>query len=789
MNLLRAVTRSRPAQRHDDYHLFQGNQYLNQYLQNWEPNREGIGTDFAALVSRAYKGNSIVFACEATRVALLSQALPVFRRLRSGRRGDTFGTAELSVLERPWPGGNFGSLAARMVLDADFGGTAFVARRAERPDRLMRMRPDWVTMVLGSEEEPEEADKALDADLLGVIYHPGGVGSNRGTIPLMADEVAVWAPVPDPLAAYRGMPWVTAALREVEADVAATVHKGKFFENGATPGVMLSVDPSVKMDAFQRFYNTFNERHQGVANAYRTIAFQGVTPHAMGKDFQQLDFKATQGAGEPLALDTPIPTPAGWTTMGDIAVGDQVIGRDGKPANVAGVSPVHVGRDCYRITLKDRTSIVADASHLWVAVDRNTAKRAERQYTTEQLFDLFTAPYSNGVGGHRLTLPAAPIVELAAVDLLVDPYVLGAWLGDGQTAGAAICGDHEDLKFIAAEIESRGYITTRWSTAPDKVDVIGLPGGLLAALRALGVLGGKRIPAGYLRASEEQRLDLLRGLMDTDGTVDPTKGTCEFSSKDEHLARQVAELLRSLGYRATVSSKVDVRSRTGETWRVFFRVAQDRVPFLLPRKVDRCVTAGEPHVSDARGIVSIEKVESVPVRCIAVDTPDHLFLAGDGFVPTHNTRIAAASGVHPVVAALSEGMSGSSLNAGNFRAACRLVADRTLIPAWASMFAALSTIVPGPDDAELWYDKTEISFLQEDRKDAAEIELIKAQTIVAYVRDGFTPASAAAAVEAEDTTQLVHSGLVSVQLQPPGTNKATIDGSTTPPAIGAGGQA
>jgi hypothetical protein len=152
------------------------------------------------------------------------------------------------------------------------------------------------------------------------------------------------------------------------------------------------------------------------------------------------------------------------------------------------------------------------------------------------------------------------------------------------------------------------------------------------------------------------------------------------------------------------------------------------------------------------------------------------------------TRIAAASGVHPVVAALSEGLSGSSLNAGNFRAACRLVADRTLYPLWASMFAALGTIVPGPSDAELWYDKTEISFLQEDRKDAAEIELIKAQTIVAYVRDGFTPESAAAAVESEDTTLLVHSGLVSVQLQPPGTTKQTIDGTTAPAAIGAGGQ-
>jgi hypothetical protein len=152
------------------------------------------------------------------------------------------------------------------------------------------------------------------------------------------------------------------------------------------------------------------------------------------------------------------------------------------------------------------------------------------------------------------------------------------------------------------------------------------------------------------------------------------------------------------------------------------------------------------------------------------------------------TRIAAASGVHPVVAALSEGMAGSSLNAGNFRAACRLVADRTLRPLWGGMFAALETIVPAPDSrSELWYDEREISFLQEDRKDAADIALLKAQTIAAYVREGFTADSAVAAVEGEDPGLLVHSGLLSVQLQPPGAQLKTIDGSTTPAAITAGG--
>jgi hypothetical protein len=454
-NLLRATTRAlaaAPAERHDDYHLFQGNQYWNNVLTAWEPNHEGISGDFASLVAKGFKGNAVVASCELTRMALISQARPAWRRLRRGRRGDIFGTQELQVLERPWPGGTFASLAAKMELDAAFGGTAFIGRRRDRPDRLLRMRPDWVTMILGSDEDGDaDAQFALDADFLGVMYHPGGKGSGREPKILLADEVAVWAPIPDPLAAYRGVPWMTSALREVDADLGATIHKGKFFENGATPQLFLQLDPGVKREQMLQMMQTINASHVGANNAYRTLALQGATPHVVGKDLHQLDFKATQGAGE--------------------------------------------------------------------------------------------------------------------------------------------------------------------------------------------------------------------------------------------------------------------------------------------------------------------------------------------------TRIAAASGVHPVVAALSEGLSGSSLNAGNFRAACRLVADRTLYPLWASMFAALGTIVPGPDDAELWYDKSEISFLQEDRKDAAEIENRKALTIGTLVREGFEPQSVLAAVQAEDMSLLIHTGLVSVQLQPPGTTAKTIDGATAPAAIGAGGQA
>lgn len=754
---------------------------------------EEVENNFAWYVRQGYKANGPIFAIVLARLMLFTEARPAYRRLVAGRPGDLFddGLGGLDLLRNPWPNGTTGELFGRMEQDASFAGNSYTANDG---DRLRRLRPDWVSIVLSGDPEQE-----YEVDVLGYAYTPGGLGRGETKI-YLTDEIAHWSPIPDPESQYRGMSWLTPVIRELQADQAATDHKSQFFRNGASPRLVVSLKESVREEQFKKFVRAMAESTGGSDQAYKTMYLAGGADVTVaGADLRQLDFRATQGAGEPLALDTRIPTPSGWTTMGDIQVGDQVIGRDGKPANVLGVSPVHTDRVCYRVTLKDRTSIVADASHLWVAVDRGSARRAEKVYTTQELYDLFVKPYPNGAGGHRLSLPATPIVELPAVDLLVDPYVLGAWLGDGQTAGPAICGADDDLAFICKEIENRGYVTTRWHVAEDKVAVAGIPGGLLHALRALGVLGNKRIPVEYLRASVEQRLDLLRGLMDTDGSVDATKGTCEFSSKDESLSRQVGELVRSLGYRATLSRKADRRSRTGEQWRVFFRVEQDRIPFLLPRKVERCVAAGDAHVGGSRAIVLIEPVKSVPVRCIAVDTEDHLFLAGDGFVPTHNTRLCAAGGVPPIIVGLSEGLASATYS--NYAMARRKFGDHWARPQWRSACAALAAITTVPDGAELWYDDRDIAFLREDQKDAAEIQSTRAQTINTYITAGFTPESAVAAVINDDETQLVHSGMVSVQLQPPGggvpeTDPAlagetppggdVIEGEEAPPALPSG---
>ena len=718
---------------------------------------EPISYSFEGFVQGMLYADGPVAAAEAYRLRVFGQAPLLYQELKEGRPGDFFDDEALDKLRAPWAGATLSDLMKRTLVYGDFAGNAFVL---DLDDELVLVRPDWIEIVLAKRQH---RSGQVGWKQVGIVYYEGGLRTNDG-VPFLPGEYAHFVPgLPDPLATYRGMSWLTPLIREVQADKSASDHKVAFFENAASPNLAVSLPKEVTPTQFNEFVELMDSKHRGALNAYKTLyTGGGADVTVIGANMQQMDFSSVQGKGEPLALDTPIPTPTGWTTMGDLQPGDQVLGRNGLPANVVAVGPVHVGRDCFRVTVKDGTSVVADGSHLWAAADRGTNSRAERIYTTLEMYQT----------GRRYAVPAAPVVTLPEVDLLVDPYVLGAWLGDGQTAGAAICGATEDLKYIAAEIESRGYVTTTWSTAENKVDVIGLPGGLLAALKAIGVLGDKHIPQVYLRSAVAQRLDLLRGLMDTDGWVDDyARGQCEFSSKDEHLARQVAELLRSLGYRATLSAKADARSRTGYQWRIRFRVAADRIPFLLPRKVDRCVASGDQHFTNRRSIIAIEPVASVPVRCITVDTDDHLFLAGDGFIPTHNTRIANAAGVPPVLLSFSEGMQGSSLNAGNYTAAKRNFVDTTMRDLWQNIAGSIQQMdrfhSPRPK-SRLWYDGRDIPFLHEDAKDTADIQQTRASTVSSLITAGFKPETCVTAVARDDITLLEHTGLTSVQLMPPG---------------------
>jgi len=329
--------------------------------------------------------------------------------------------------------------------------------------------------------------------------------------------------------------------------------------------------------------------------------------------------------GKALALDTPIATPTGWSTMGELRVGDQVFDRYGEPCTVTWVSPVWEDRPCYEVRTGDGERIIADVAHEWVV--RLTHRGSEHIYQT----DVLAMPRNKNaqiIGPSDLNLPDA--------DLPLDPYVLGAWLGDGHTGGAQItCADEE----LVERIRSAGVPCRKHPNKPYGW-TLALEGSskcspIRKALVDLGVWQNKHIPVSYLRGSRKQRLALLQGLIDTDGYVSP-KGQVEFTSTNERLARDVQHLVFTLGAKATIAEgRAAINGRDcGPKWRVKFYLADAA---YLPRKAVRCRDSSVAHVR----YVWAEPTASVPVRCIEVDSPTHTYLAGRSLLPTHNSQRAS----------------------------------------------------------------------------------------------------------------------------------------------------
>lgn len=271
------------------------------------PTREQIGDDFEAYIAGAYKANGVVFACCLARAMLFSEARFAFQRMRNGRPGTLFSSADLALLENPWPNGTTGELLGRMIQDADLAGNAIVTtaddngnvgRAAVGPGRrLTRLRPDWCTIILGSKSGDLYAPDTRP--IAWKYLPPMQDGFAREPLFLLPSEVAHFSPLPDPAFRFRGMSWLTPVLNEIKADKAASKHKLKFFDQGATLSTIVRLDKDVSPTAFEEFVAKFKAQHEGVDTAYKTLFVGGGADVTVnGADLKQIDFKATQGAGE-----------------------------------------------------------------------------------------------------------------------------------------------------------------------------------------------------------------------------------------------------------------------------------------------------------------------------------------------------------------------------------------------------------------------------------------------------------------------------------------------------------
>lgn len=265
--------------------------WSNEAAEDWED------CSFDGLVNGAFKASGPVFTCIQARLLVFSEARFQFQKFANGRPAELFGTEALGILERPWKNGTTGELLARMEQDTSLAGNFFATVvDDDKGRRIRRLRPSHVTIVTGSKSGDPSA---LDAQVVGYIYHPYGRHSERESTLLTVDQVAHWSPIPDPDAQWRGMSWLTPVIREIRGDLAASDHKLKYFKNGATGGIAISYDAAVTPDAVARFAEMFTQKHTGTDNAYKTFHFGGgADVTTLGADLKQLDFKVTQGAGE-----------------------------------------------------------------------------------------------------------------------------------------------------------------------------------------------------------------------------------------------------------------------------------------------------------------------------------------------------------------------------------------------------------------------------------------------------------------------------------------------------------
>ena len=391
----------------------------------------------------------------------------------------------------------------------------------------------------------------------------------------------------------------------------------------------------------------------------------------------QIGYGGEVGGGKLLPLDARLPTPFGWVAMGDVRPGLRLFDETGAICTVTQIHPVEALPELYRLTFDDKSSIECCADHLWhtftfadlAAMTRRDDDWRERRRlarpsrATGKRSAAFTAavtarnkrlppeamPAPTGAvrstreivatlrtnrGACNHAVAVAGPLDLPAADLPIDPYVLGVWLGDGTAISAQLTSADPE---IWQEIERRGYVVTH-HRHPHSHWIRGLQGDL----RSIHMLGRKHIPPAYLRASAAQRLDLLRGLMDTDGTVARSSGSAEFCNTNEAIIDGVYELIVSLGWKVAKREGVArLNGRViGRKWTLKWMPSE--CVFLLPRKAALQGIARR-RTQRFRYITAAERIPSRPGRCITVDSRNHLYLAGSQMVPTHNTLLILGS--------------------------------------------------------------------------------------------------------------------------------------------------
>jgi len=349
-------------------------------------------------------------------------------------------------------------------------------------------------------------------------------------------------------------------------------------------------------------------------------------------------------AGKAQPVTASVLTPTGWRAIGDLGLGDLVIGSDGRSTPVLGVYP-QGEQDVWELEFGDGARARSTLDHLWQVQTRHDKSHTGR-WRVMKLADIVQDGTHWGDQA-KYYIPMVAPVEFDAAPLPVDPYVLGALLGDGHLQQRGGSGEvlltTPDQEVLDSVLSRLPGIEAR-PTGTYDYRLVAAEGGndnwLLGALRSLGLMGKlsheKFIPPAYLLGSSADRLDLLRGLMDTDGTS-TRDGRLSYSTSSRRLAEDVLSLIRSLGGRARIGGK---KTTHRDSWTLNPTFPRRMQPFLLERKA-RLAAVERPKREPTRPLVAIRSVGREECVCIAVEASDGLYVTDD-YVVTHNTWFACA---------------------------------------------------------------------------------------------------------------------------------------------------
>lgn len=345
--------------------------------------------------------------------------------------------------------------------------------------------------------------------------------------------------------------------------------------------------------------------------------------------------------GKQLALDTPIPTPDGWKTMGTLAIGDCVFDERGKPCHVVAKSLIDDTEQAYELIFRDGGRIVAGERHLW-DVEYIHGKTRAKRWTTGEIYRR-TRQYRETFSNNRsiIRIPVNEPLHLPEADLPVDPYLYGYWLGNGCATKPEItvrdCDVDDLISFIPYPLHNRYPQTCGGSEILVYKELKNI---LVPHFRE------KVIRPEYLRSSEHQRWELLQGLMDSDGCVSDVKGQSIYVSTIRQLAESVQELLWTLGIKNSLTTCPSTRygEPTGEIlYQIRFTAFTDQPVSKLHRKSIRRQERVKQTRSCFHYLKEIRMLDyKVKMQCIQVDSPSHCYLAGRNMVKTHNSELAAA---------------------------------------------------------------------------------------------------------------------------------------------------